>query len=128
VHYSYSVAKTALSAGFEPDVISTDLTRISMFEKSVFGLPLIMSKYLNLGMALQNIVKACTDTPARLLRMQGKLGCLTAGAFGDVAVFKLKTMFFDHRDNFDEVLHFNQVIVPMLTVLKGKVAYRSLEI
>lgn len=128
VHYSYSVARTALLAGFEPDVISTDLTRISMFEKSVFGLPLIMSKYLNLGMTLQNIVKACTDTPARLLRMQGKLGCLTAGAFGDVAVFKLKTMCFDHRDNFDEVLHFNQVIVPMLTVLKGKVAYRNLEI
>lgn len=127
VHYAYSVARAALAAGFEPDIISTDLTGISMLERSVFGLPWILSKYLNLGMALPNVVRTCTSSPARLLGMQGKLGTLSPGACADVAIFKLKEMALEHRDSFNEALQFKQGLVPMITVLDGKVVYRNFE-
>ena len=126
-HYAYSVAKAAIADGFEPDVLSTDVVMSSLFERSVFGLPLIMSKYLSLGISLQNVVKACTATPAKLLGMGGKIGTLSPGAHADVAIFQLKEMQLQLEDVFGEKLTCSQVFVPRATVLKGRVVYRSLE-
>ena len=38
-HYSLAVAKSALAAGFTPDIISTDLTSGNVYDPAVFGLP-----------------------------------------------------------------------------------------
>lgn len=126
-HYAFSIAKAAIADGFEPDIISTDVVMSSLFERSVFGLPLIMSKYLNLGISLENIIKACTATPARLIGMEGKIGTLAPGAYGDVAVFKLKESSIELQDVFGEALKCKQLLVPQMTILKGKIVYRSLE-
>jgi len=64
IHHSFPVIRAALADGFFPDVISTDLTRSSLFGNMVFGLPAIMSKYISLGLPLQEVIKACTATPA----------------------------------------------------------------
>jgi len=127
VHHSFSVARAAIAVGFEPDVISTDLVRGNVFDRSVFGLPLVMSKYLGLGISLQNVVKACTATPARLIGMEGKVGTLSPGAYADVAVFRLKELPVMMEDIFGETLALSQVLIPRLTVLDGRVVYRSLE-
>lgn len=127
-HYAFSVAKAAIKSGFEPDIISTDIVRGSLFDRTVFGLPLIMSKYLNLGVSLEKVVKACTATPASVLGMNGKIGTLAPGAYADVAVFELKKMPLQLKDVFGEYLTCNQIFVPRMTVLNGKVVYRSLEL
>ncbi|MEN6312699.1 MAG: hydrolase, partial [Clostridiaceae bacterium] len=75
-HYAFSVAKAALQDGFTPDILSTDLVKASAYDRSVFGLPLILTKYLNMGMPLYDIVKACTVTPAKTLNMEGEIGSL----------------------------------------------------
>ncbi|MCX7780102.1 MAG: metallo-dependent hydrolase [Negativicutes bacterium] len=126
-HYAFSVAKAAIADGFEPDIISTDVVRSSLYERSVFGLPLIMTKYLNLGISLHNVVKACTSAPASLIGMDGKIGTLAPGAYADVAVFRIKEMPLQIEDVFGEVLTCNQVFIPQMTILNGKVVYRSLE-
>jgi predicted amidohydrolase len=126
-HYAFSVAKTALADGFEPDIISSDIVRGTMFEHTVFGLPLIMSKYLNLGMSLENIVKACTATPARLLGLEGHIGTLAAGAEADVAVFKLEEFSMTLQDVFGDVLTCGSVLVPQLTILDGRIVYRNIK-
>ncbi|MBU2703966.1 putative amidohydrolase [Sporomusaceae bacterium BoRhaA] len=126
-HYAFSVARAALANGFEPDIISTDLVRGSLFERSVFGLPLIMSKYLSLGISLQNVIKACTSTPASLIGMNGKIGTLASNAYADIAVFQLKEMPLLLQDVFGEVITCSQVFVPRMTVVNGRVVYRSLE-
>ncbi|MDR3561338.1 MAG: amidohydrolase family protein [Negativicutes bacterium] len=127
VHHAFSVARAAIAAGFEPDIISTDLVRGNVFDQSVFGLPLVMSKYLGLGISLKNVVKACTATPAGLIGMDGKVGTLTPGAYADVAVFRLKELPVMMEDIFGETLALSQVFIPRLTVLGGRVVYRSLE-
>ena len=126
-HYAFSVAKGALADGFLPDVISTDLVGGSLYDQSVFGLPLIMTKYLALGMSLNDVVKACTATPARILGMVGKIGTLQAGAYGDVAIFELKQMQIPLHDVFGKQVTCREVLIPRATVLGGKVVYRSLE-
>lgn len=126
-HYAFSVAQKAIDDGFGPDIISTDLVRGSLYDRSVFGLPLIMSKYLELGISLQDVVKACTSTPARIIGMEGKIGTLAPGAFGDVAIFKLKNLSQTLRDVFGEVLNCSQVLIPQITIVNGKMVYRNLE-
>lgn len=127
-HYALKVQKTAIADGFEPDIISTDLTQGNVYDGSVFGLPAVMSKYLALGVSLPAVVRACTASPARLLGMEGKLGTLAPGAYADVAVFRLQEMPLEFRDAAGEVLTCSQVFIPRMTVLGGRVVYRSLEL
>jgi len=127
VHYGFSVARTAIANGFLPDIISTDVTRASLFEDSVFGLPHIMSKYLGLGVSLQDVVKACTATPAGLIGMTGKLGTLAPEAYADITILQLQQKPIVFKDTFGELLHCNQLLVPKMTILSGRVAYRSTE-
>ena len=126
-HYAFSVAKAAIAEDFLPDIISTDLVKASMFKNTVFGLPLMMTKYLNLGLSLPKIVQACTSIPAGLLGMKGKLGTLAPGAYADVAVFQLKKFGLRIEDTFGELLNCNQVFVPKMTVLKVNIVYRSMD-
>lgn len=127
-HYAFSVIKAAVAQGFEPDVISTDLVRGSLFDRSVFGLPMIMSKYLTMGIPLYKVIEACTAAPARLLGMEGKLGTLQPGAYGDVSVFKLQESNLLLEDSFGETIRCTRVFTPQMTVLGGKIVYRSLEL
>ena len=127
-HYAFSVIKAALADAFGPDIISTDVVQHSIFERTVFGLPLVITKYLNLGVSIQDIIRACTATPARILGMEGRIGTLALGADADVTVFKLKDMQLDLEDIFGEKLMCNQVFMPLMTVCNGRIAYRSLEI
>jgi Predicted amidohydrolase len=126
-HYAFSVAESAISRGFEPDIISTDIVKGSLFDNSVFGLPLIMTKYLNLGIPLFNVIKACTESPAELINMQGKIGTLAPGAYGDVSIFELKKMPLLLNDVFKKSLTCKQVFIPRMTVLNGDIVYRSME-
>lgn len=126
-HYAFSVIKNALADSFEPDVISTDLVRGNVFDRAVFGLPLIMSKFLNLGLSLENVVRACTDTPARILGLQGVIGTLAPGAKADVSIFALKDKLMEMKDVHGDILACKQIFVPQMTVLDGRVVYRSAE-
>ena len=126
IHHSYPVIKAALADGFFPDIISTDVTRASLFGDMVFGLPAIMSKYLSLGLSLQDVVKACTATPAGLLGMSGKLGTLAPGAFADAAIFQLTDTPFLFKNRLGETFLGNQLLIPKVTILNGKTVFRQI--
>ena len=124
-HWSFEVAEAALKEGFQPDVISTDLTSKTLFRDPVFGLPYLMSKYLMLGMPLDDIVAACTTKPAALLGMEGVIGTLNVGAYGDIGVFEMKEQTVGFSDTFGKVRNGDRILVPKLTVSAGKIAFRS---
>jgi predicted amidohydrolase len=127
VNFASPVAQAALSQGFLPDVISTDLVRISVYGDYVFSLPYIMMKYLNMGMPLEQVVAACTSVPARLIGMKGKIGTLQPGAFADVAVFRLKNKPISMKDFWGNSITGEQWLVPELTILNGAIVYRQME-
>lgn len=126
-HYSFSAIRRALAAGFKPDVISTDITRGNVFDRAVFGMPLIMTKYLNLGMSLTDVIAACTATPAKILGQEGRIGSLAPGAYADISIFRIKEMPLQLKDFKGDVLACKQVFILQTTVLNGKVMYNSLE-
>jgi dihydroorotase len=86
--FSYEVAEPMLAAGMPPDVISSDAHQLSI-QGPMFDLPTTLSKFLNLGMSLPEVIERATARPARAVRRQ-ELATLKPGAPADVAVFELE--------------------------------------
>ena len=86
--FMYSVAVPATEAGLWPHTISTDLHTGSM-NHGMKDMANVMSKFLNLGMPLDAVVRASTSVPAQVIR-RDELGNLDVGAEADVAVFRVR--------------------------------------
>ena len=127
VHYLYPVIKAAFSENFYPDTISTDLVQGSVFQPGVFGLPRVMSKYIELGMPLIEVVRAVTENPAKILGREKDLGTLREGAWADLAIFKLVEHKSEITDREKNTLTLNKILVPQCTVLGGKVVFRQFD-
>ncbi len=81
-------AAPCIENGFCPDSISTDL-HTGNVNGPVVDMLTTMSKFLNLGLSLQEVVYRFTVTPAREIgRLE--LGTLSVGADADVAVLDLQ--------------------------------------
>lgn len=127
-HFSFAVAKAALEQGFAPDIISSDATFITLHTEPVISLPHLLSKYLNMGMSLMDVIRCATTTPAKLCRMEGKLGTLKPGAYGDVTVMKIEDREVTFRETAkpdSPVMKGTKYMLPRLTVIKGVPAFRS---
>lgn len=79
-------AVPALEQGFAPDTLSTDLY-LDNVAGPVIGLTHVMSKYLSMGMPLEEVIRRVTANPAGVLHLSGP-GTLTPGACADVAVLR----------------------------------------
>ncbi len=126
-YYDFDVIRAAIRRGFIPDIISTDLTKNNVYSRKVGGLPLVMSKYLNLGIPLKEIVRACSETPAKVLGRDGQIGSLRSGANADVSILKIVDAKYVFHDQKGGSLACDRMIIPLITILNGRVVYRSSE-
>ncbi|MDR3531391.1 MAG: amidohydrolase family protein [Rhodopila sp.] len=126
-NHSYPVIRAALADGFRPDIISTDLTISSLFGNMVFGLPVVLSRYLEHGMTLAEVVGAATAAPARALGLGGTLGTLGEGAAADVAVFALRERAIRMTNLAGEEMTVRHHLVPQMTVSGGEIVYRQVD-
>jgi predicted amidohydrolase len=126
-HFSFIVARAAIADGFLPDVISTDLTVLTMYIDYAFGVPYLMSKYLSLGVKLMDVVAACTSTPASLMGLKGVLGTLAPGAVADVAILRRVQRPTRFKDTPGEIFVGDQLLINQMTVLGGKIVYRQID-
>ena len=90
MNFSIDVCRKSLEQGFYPDIIASDWTgdKYNM-SNTAKNLPFVMTKYLELGMPLKEVLRCVTETPAKVMNMEGKIGTLKPGAFADVAIFKM---------------------------------------
>lgn len=126
-NHVYRVIKPAIAQGFTPDIISTDVTQGSLFGKMLYGLPLVVSKYLSLGLNILDVFRACTTIPAKILGMDGKIGTLSAGALADIAIFKLENKKVTFTNRADETYEGSKLLLPQVTILNGRIVYRQLD-
>jgi dihydroorotase len=85
--FLFRQAVPATKQGFYPDVISTDL-HIGSMNSGMKDILNTMSKFLNLGMPLQDVIKANTSRAAEVIK-RSDLGHLGAGAEADIAVLNV---------------------------------------
>jgi dihydroorotase len=100
--FDYTVAEAAIQQGCPPDVISSDIHVFSGNTPGMPFLPWVMSKFLNLGFSLEQVIAMATATPARVIDRLPKLGTLQRGAPADVTVLDVvdgPVQFVDTRNN-----------------------------
>jgi dihydroorotase len=100
--FDYTVAEAAIAQGAGPDTISSD---IHVFSGNSPGMPFltwVMSKFLNMGFTLEQVVAMSTINAARAIGKLPKLGTLEVGAPGDVTILDVvegPVEFVDTRNN-----------------------------
>jgi dihydroorotase len=116
--FAFRTARAMLANGFEPDTISSDVHTLCI-DGPAFDLVTTMSKFLCMGMSLNNVIKASTVNAAVALQRM-EYGSLKPGSLGDATVLTVKEGRFDYVDVVGEHLIGNQRIVSEAVVLKGK--------
>lgn len=96
--FSYRVADIAIAEGFWPDTISTDIHSLSA-AGPVYDLPTTMSKFLALGMPLEQVIEAVTNRPAAAIGRSATLGAIEIGRTADLAIFDIEEGQFTFKDS-----------------------------
>jgi len=119
--FLFRQAVPAMRQGFGPDSISTDL-HIGSMNAGMKDMLNVMSKFLNMGMPLDEVILRSTWTPAREIQRE-ELGNLSPGAPGDVAVLRVEQGNFGFVDTFGARMKGTQKLICELTVRDGRVVY-----
>jgi dihydroorotase len=100
--FDYTVAEAAIAQGAPPDTISSDM---HVFSGNTPGMPFltwVMSKFLNMGFSLEDVIAMATVHSARAIGKLPKLGTLQVGAPGDATLLDVvegPVEFVDTRNN-----------------------------
>ena len=119
--FVWRLAVPMVKAGFTPDIISTDL-HITSMNSGMKDILNVMSKFLALGMPLDEVILLSTWNPAKALQHE-ELGHLSVGAIADVAVLRLEKGDFGFVDTANGVMRGNQKLGCELTIKGGRVLY-----
>lgn len=88
-HLSFDVAEKCLQQNFLPDTIGTDLGGLS-YNGPVFDLVTELSKFLLLGMTLDQVIERATVRPARMFNFGIELGTLRPGTVADITILEVR--------------------------------------
>ncbi len=118
--FDYTVAEPAIAQGLTPDTISSDIHALSGNTPGMPYLPWVMSKFLNLGLSLEQVVALATTGPADVIDRVDNLGTLPIGAPADISILELveePVEFVDTRNHRRQGTHW---LKPVHTVRAGR--------
>ena len=121
--FSWEVVEKALLQDVLPTTISSDL-HVYNVNGPVYDLASVVTKFLHLGLPVEDAISRVTSVPAGIVGMQGEAGTLAKGAFGDAVVFELREGEFILEDSRGVVRTGRRSLVPV-TVVKGGRIYSS---
>lgn len=111
----------ALKGGFGPDSISTDL-HIGNVHGVVLDMLTTMSKFLSMGMPLEEVIYRSTVTPAVEIG-RPELGTLSEGAEADIAVLQVHDGQFGYTDCGKARYMGNKKMTCAMTFRAGEIVY-----
>jgi len=119
--FAWRIAAPAMKEQFVPDTISTDL-HIGSMNAGMKDILNVMSKFLAMGMSVDDVVARATWNAAKAIRQEA-LGHLGVGAPADVAVLRVEKGHYGFVDSFGARMEGTERLVCELTVRDGKVVY-----
>lgn len=142
---TFASAEAMIAAGLKPHVISTDLHQMSHHGAAVmssdtaaspfirvrndgtpkFDLPTALSKFMAVGLSLEEVIAAATARPADLLGRGGEIGTLAPGARADIAIFELEPGRVEFKDVDGDVRVGTERLVNVETLIAGQIAART---
>jgi dihydroorotase len=112
-------AVPAVKQGFIPDSLSTDL---HTGDFTVLSMTEVMSKFLAMGVPLEDIIRRSSVNPAREIHRQD-LGTLSVGREADIAVLDLLHGRFGYIDCGYARMDGNVKLVARMTIRAGRILY-----
>lgn len=119
--FAWRVAVPAIQQGFLPDSISTDL-HIGSMNAGMKDMLNVMSKFLALGLSVDEVISRSTWNPAREIHHE-ELGNLSVGSPADISVLRVANGDFGFTDMYGARLRGHQKFECEITVKGGKIVY-----
>jgi dihydroorotase len=119
--FAWRIAVPAIKEKFVPDSISSDL-HIGSMNGGMKDMPNVMSKFLAMGLTLDDVVRMSTWNPAHELKQDAR-GHLSVGADADVAVLRLEKGSYGFIDSFGGRMKGTERLTCEMTMRDGKVVY-----
>jgi dihydroorotase len=120
-HLDWTVAETAAKAGWYPDAISTDIHRGHVAPNGVVhDLTTTMSKFVYLGLTVDQAIERVTTNPGRMLKFPERIGTLADGAVADVSVLEVEDGQFEFVDTRRQTRTGRQMIRPVAAFKGGR--------
>jgi len=139
-HFSYRLAKKAISAGVIPNTLGADMhgynthvpppagTPAEHYDdenhpfkgQARFSLTQAMSSMMALGLSLADVVPMVTSNPAQMIGLTDRIGALKVGYAADVSVLDDHRGRFLLRDNEDTRVIAERLLTPAFCLRAGK--------
>jgi len=117
-NFSYATARRMLEQGLHPTTISTDVTKSSVTGPA-YGLTVTLSKFLELGLPLGEMIAMATVNPAKALGIDDRKGSLKPGMDADISILEIHSGQWLLPDSPGEILNVTRLIRPYMTVKAG---------
>lgn len=118
--FSFQTAARAMEQGIVPHTISSDLHSYNV-RGPVFDLLTTMSKFLILGMTIDQVVSRATINPATTFSFPNHCGRLQVGLAADVSVIRLASRKVTFLDSEAVSRNGSEVLEPVVTLRGGKI-------
>ncbi len=122
-NFSFNIARIGLEKGVLPTTLSTDFVTPNFDTPMVLSLTVTMSKFLALGLNLEQVIEMTTFNPAKALGEEKQRGSLSVGMKADISVLELLEGNFLFQDRIEKrsAIKGKRLLVPRLAVKEGEV-------
>ena len=100
--FSFDSCRAMMDQGITADAISSDVHALCV-DGPAHDLLAVMSKFMAIGMPLQDVIRAATSNVAGALRKE-ELGTLRPGAVGDATILEMRQETVEHVDVVGEII------------------------
>jgi dihydroorotase len=118
-HLSLDVAEKCLQQNFLPDTIGTDLGGLSI-NGPVYDLVTELSKFLAIGMSLDQIIERVTLRPTHMFNFGAEIGTLRPGTLADITILEVREGSFVFGDSTGKKRTGKQKLQSVAAIRAGK--------
>jgi dihydroorotase len=119
--FHFDIAIPALKQGLVPNSFGSDLHRSSM-NSAMKNMLETMSKFLNLGMSLKDVINTATWSSASAIK-RTDIGHIGAGAEADIAIISIRKGNFGFSDTKNNVIKGDRRLEAEMTIKGGRVVW-----
>jgi dihydroorotase len=123
-HFGFDLTERCLQQGFLPDTISSDLAGRSV-NGPTFDFVTTLSKFLLLGLTVEQVIELATLRPARTFQYGVDLGTLKPGSPADISILELRDGQFELTDSVGSKRVGRQVLRNVTAIRDGNVFERN---
>lgn len=119
-NFSFAVARLAIAQGLIPSIISTDMGANGL--PATQSLAVVMSKFINMGLTVDQVIEMTTINPAKALGEESSRGSLKPGIAADITVLELVKGDYRFSDGLGgEMMRGDRLLEPRMVFKGGEV-------